>query len=107
EDGRLVPALKGERLLAALADLGGANGTGPDGCTDLEAGEERLAVLDAAVHLEGLLWDTPAAALGSAGGGQQAVDHAFQGEALGAVPFRVSRCVEDFPRFLIDLKAPC
>ncbi|MBN0509268.1 hypothetical protein JTM45_33150, partial [Pseudomonas aeruginosa] len=67
----------------------------------------RLAVLDAAVHLEGLLWDTPAAALGSAGGGQQAVDHAFQGEALGAVPFRVSRCVEDFPRFLIDLKAPC
>ncbi|WGX72253.1 hypothetical protein P7I96_33795 (plasmid) [Pseudomonas aeruginosa] len=69
--------------------------------------KKSFAVLDAAVHLERLLGHTPAAALGGTGSGQQAVDHAFQGEALGAVAFRVGRCVEDFPRFLIDLEAPC
>ncbi len=64
-------------------------------------------MLDAAMHLERLFGNTPAAALGRAGGRQQAVNHAFQGEALGTVPFRVGRCIEDFPCFLIDLKAPC
>ncbi|MNF67043.1 hypothetical protein D3C84_488470 [compost metagenome] len=91
---------------AALADLGGTDGAGPDGGADLETGKERLAVLDAAVHLERLLGDTPAGALGGAGGWKEAIDHAFQGEALGAVAFRISRSVEDFPRFLIDLEGP-
>ena len=90
-----------------FADLGCADRAGPDGGADDQTGVERLAVLDAAMHLERLLGDTPTAALGGAGGRQQAVDHAFQGKALGAVPFRVLGGVEDFAGFFIDLKTAC
>jgi hypothetical protein len=39
-------------------------------------------MLNASVNLDGLLWDSPAAALGSPGRGQQSVDDAFQGVSL-------------------------
>ena len=67
---------------AALADLGGTDWAGPDGGADLKARVERLAMLNASVNLDGLLWDSPAAALGSPGRGQQSVDDAFQGVSL-------------------------
>ncbi|MND93726.1 hypothetical protein D3C80_859190 [compost metagenome] len=107
----------GDQLSATtLADLRGANRAGPDRGADLQAGVKRLAVLDAAMHLERLLRDTPAAALGGAGGGQQAIDHALERVALGPVPLGVEflnvfarlgveRKPGDFPGlFVYDLK---
>ncbi|MNY06432.1 hypothetical protein D3C86_1391900 [compost metagenome] len=73
----------------ALANLGGADRAGPDRGADLEARIERFPVFGAAVHLERLLGYPPAAALRSPGRGQKAIDHAFQGVALGAETLRV------------------
>jgi hypothetical protein len=61
-------------------------------------------VLGAAVHLEGLLRDSPAAALGCAGSGQQTVDHAFQSEPFPPEVARVD-VLDVLAAFRINLEA--
>lgn len=87
-----------------FADLCSTDRAGPNRGADLEARVERFPVLGAAVHLEGLLRDSPAAALGCAGSGQQTVDHAFQSEPFPPEVARVD-VLDVLAAFRINLEA--